>query len=516
MSEPVATTLVGQLQGTLEDGIAVFRGIPYSAPPVGDLRWRPPEPVSPWFGIRSAKRYGAHAPQPRSPLINLEPDHLRVGASEDCLTLNVYTPGVDDATRPVMVWIHGGGFTVGSSSQTLYDGGPLARRGDVVVVTINYRLGALGFMRLVDITGGRIPSTGNEGLLDQIAALSWVRNNIAEFGGDPENVTAFGESAGAMGLAALLSAPQATGLFQRAIVQSGSTHMTNTIDEANRVTERVLEVAGLTADPEVLKAADAELISDAVGNLNPRELRAEGIGWIPLRSVIDGELIRELPIDGDRSGTADGIPVISGTTADEWRFMAVTNRSVMKMDHDGLLRRLERILPGELVSQAVELYRQKVGMESRKPSPADLYSAILTDLAFRVPCERMLDAVAQRGAPAYRYLFTWSSPAVGGQLGACHAVDLGFTFGTNEVNGGEQFFGAGIEAARVVDHIQEAWLAFAKGDDPNFAGHPEWRSFDSNDRATMEIGLDPGMKDDPWRDLRELWSYVSDEVLRRF
>jgi len=439
-----------------------------------------------------------------------------MGASEDCLTLNVFTPGVDDGRRPVMVWIHGGGFTIGSSSQALYDGGSLVRRGDVVVVTLNYRLGALGFLRLADLTGGRIPSTGNEGLLDQLAALKWVKENIADFGGDPSNVTVFGESAGAMSLAVLLSLPESRGLFHRAILQSGSAHTAHTVEEANRVAELVLEKAGLTADPDLLLAADPELIVRAVGELSPRTMRAEAIGWMPLRPVIDGHLVRELPIDGLRNEAADRIPVLAGTTSDEWRFMLISNRSLMVMDDDGLLRRLVRVLPEDLVPRVVELYRRVLSGDGTETSPSDVYSAVFTDLAFRVPCQRTLDAVSDRGDGAFRYLFTWPSPAAGGVLGACHAVDLGFTFGTNAVDGGEFFFGVGGEADQIVDQLQEAWLAFAKGDDPNSAGQPIWNRYDSRNRATMEIGSDPGMRDDPWRERNDLWSDVPDEVLRRF
>ena len=516
MSDPIANSVSGKVRGVWEDGVSVFRGIPYAAPPVGDLRWRNPEPPKPWFGVREAVRFGPHAPQVRSPLAQLEPNDVRMGASEECLTLNVFTPGVDDARRPVMMWIHGGGFTIGSSSQALYAGGSLVGRGDVVVVTLNYRLGALGFLRLVDLTGGGIPSTGNEGLLDQLAALKWVKENIADFGGDPSNVTVFGESAGAMSLAVLLSLPESKGLFHRAILQSGSAHTAHTVEEANRVAELVLEKAGLTADPDLLLAADPELIVRAVGELSPRTMRAEAIGWMPLRPVIDGHLVRELPIDGLRNEAADRIPVLAGTTSDEWRFMLISNRSIMVMDDDGLLRRLVRVLPEDLVPRVVELYRRALSGESTEASPSDVYNAVFTDLAFRVPCQRALDAVSDRGADAFRYLFTWPSPAAGGVLGACHAVDLGFTFGTNAVDGGEFFFGVGSEADRIVDQLQGAWLAFANGDDPNSAGQPTWNRYDSRNRATMEIGSDPGMRDDPWRELNELWSEVPDEVLRRF
>ena len=206
----------GKIEGVTDNGVSAFKGIPYAAPPVGDLRWMPPQPVKPWAGVLTTDKFSPTAMQNASMM-----DGLFGGspwpASEDCLYLNVWTPGLDNKKRPVMVWLHGGAFVIGSGSQPIYVSDRLARRGDVVVVTVNYRLGALGFLNLKEVTNGAIPATGNEGLLDQIAALEWVRDNIAAFGGNPENVTIFGESAGGMSVGALLGLPRAKGLFHKAI-----------------------------------------------------------------------------------------------------------------------------------------------------------------------------------------------------------------------------------------------------------------------------------------------------------
>ena len=219
--DALVETRRGAVRGVGKDGLVLFRGLPYARPPIGPLRFRPPEPPEAWSGIRDATRFGSSAPQNGAligPLMS-----LGIGRTgEDCLHLNIWTPAADGRRRPVMVWIHGGAFILGSGSQMLYDGAALARRGDVVVVTINYRLGALGFLRLRDRFGSRLPASGNEGLLDQIAALQWVRDEISSFGGDPGNVTIFGESAGAMSCATLLATPRAGGLFHRAILQSGA------------------------------------------------------------------------------------------------------------------------------------------------------------------------------------------------------------------------------------------------------------------------------------------------------
>src|SRR5579863_10236654 len=229
-----ASTCYGRLEGDEQDGLIVFKGVPFAAAPVGVRRWLPPERQAPWTGVRDARRFGAVAPQ--NPVTNqaLAAMKIEQAHSEDCLNLNLWTPGLDGARRPVMVWIHGGGFTIGAGSQEIYNGAVLAKRGDSVIVTINYRLGPLGFLRLNDVTQGRIPSSGNEGLLDQIAALQWVRDNIAEFGGDPDNVTIFGESAGGMSVGAILAMPSARGLFHKAIPQSGACHTGATADRATR------------------------------------------------------------------------------------------------------------------------------------------------------------------------------------------------------------------------------------------------------------------------------------------
>ena len=230
----------GKLEGDDQGGLSVFKGIPFAAPPVGTRRWLAPEKPASWTGVRDARRFGAVNHQNKLMLSALSAFVIDGEQSEDCLTLNVWTPALDGKRRPVMVWIHGGAFTIGSGSQALYDGSVLARRGDTVVVTINYRLGPLGFLRLADVTNGKIPSSGSEGMLDQVAALEWVRDNIAEFGGDPGNVTIFGESAGGMSVGTLLAMPAARGLFHKAIPQSGASHTGATVARANHTAERVL------------------------------------------------------------------------------------------------------------------------------------------------------------------------------------------------------------------------------------------------------------------------------------
>lgn len=251
----VVTIKSGKLEGIYQESLYIFKGVPYAAPPVGELRWMPPQPVKPWSGVRKADKFGTVAAQtwpttgPLAAFREIEPQ------SEDCLFLNIWTPGLDSAKRPVMFWIHGGAFVFGSGSSVSYNNGALAKRGNVVQITINYRLGEFGFLRLKDVTGGKIPATGNEGLLDQIAALKWVRDNIKAFGGDPSNVTVFGESAGGMSIGCLLAMPAAKGLFHKAICESGVGSTSISKKTANATAEQFLKILGVKgSDAKALRA----------------------------------------------------------------------------------------------------------------------------------------------------------------------------------------------------------------------------------------------------------------------
>jgi len=269
---PIAETKTGKIEGTKEGGLNVFKGIPYAAPPVGKRRWLSPSPVEPWSGVRQAQSFGTIAPQNPAP-VELDITnycYVEEPQSEDCLYLNVWSPGIDNARRPVLFWIHGGGFADWSGSQPIYDGSTLLGRGNAVLVTINYRLGSLGFLNLDEITGGRIPSTGNEGLLDQVAALEWVRDNIAAFGGDPDNVTIFGLSAGGMSVGALLGLPAAKGLFHKAIPQSGAASTAIRQDQAAQVAEQFLDILGVSAsDVNALRSFTVEQLLKAQQGWHP-------------------------------------------------------------------------------------------------------------------------------------------------------------------------------------------------------------------------------------------------------
>src|SRR5271156_2862019 len=368
----------GKLEGDDQGGLFVFKGIPFAAPPVGARRWLPPGKPASWTGTRDARRFGAVAHQNKVMLTALSAMVVDGEQSEDCLTLNVWTPALDGKRRPVMVWIHGGAFTIGSSSQSIYDGATLARRGDTVIVTINYRLGPLGFLRLADVTNGKIPSTGSEGILDQVAALEWVRDNIAEFGGDPGNVTIFGESAGGMSVGTLLAMPAARGLFHKAIPQSGACHTGAPVARANRTAERVLSKLGVNSgDTAALHAlTPAQLLTGTLladGKTPDPEL---GMAYQP---VVDASFMPRAAIEMVADGSASGVAVMVGSTLEEWKLFALMDASLHKLDRAGLGARLSRRLTAEAADTVIDSYEKARAQRGESVAPADLFTAIETD-----------------------------------------------------------------------------------------------------------------------------------------
>jgi para-nitrobenzyl esterase len=448
----VVETASGKLEGLRRGACTVFRGIPFAAA----RRFRAPEPVAAWSGVKPARDFGDMAPQNATPLQALIGQNG--GAqSEDCLSLNVWTPGADGARRPVMVWIHGGAFTTGAGSLGLYGGRALSEAGDVVVVTINYRLGSLGFLRLDALTGGRIPSRGIEGLLDQIAALSWVRDNIAAFGGDPANVTIFGESAGGMSVIALMASPLARGLFHKAICQSGGGHFMNTPVHGDRIAEVFIGHAGVdalaleTAPLEVLLKAQAAVIAEIDGQADPHKL-----GTMPFQPVIDGKVVPVRPIEAIRQGSAAGVALIAGATQEEWKLWTALDPKIQAMDEARLERWAERMF-GEHGPQLIA--------STPAPSTYERYVAMQTLRAFREPTARLLDAQS-RFAPVFHYRFDWRSPAAGGAFGSCHAIELGFVFGSHSLKGPDNFFGTGATADAINRAMMTAWTSFARSGQP--------------------------------------------------
>lgn len=454
----IAETRSGTLEGLRRGACSVFKGVPFATA----RRWRAPEPVGPWSGVRPAHQFGAMAPQNPTPLQAL----IGTGGGmqdEDCLSLNIWTPGCDGGRRPVMVWIHGGAFTTGAGSLGLYGGRSLCETGDSVIVTINYRLGSLGFLRLSGITGGRIPSGGSEGLLDQIEALRWVRDNIAAFGGDPGNVTIFGESAGGMSVVALMASPHAKGLFHKAICQSGGGHFTNTAAHGDRIAEVFLQHAGVdaaaleTTPVDVLLKAQAALLAEVDAQGDPHKL-----GTMAFQPMVEGDVLTVRPIEALRGGSAAGVTLMAGATQEEWKLWTALDPKIQAMDEARLERWAERMF-GEHAASLIA--------GTPAPSTYERYVAMQTLRAFREPTARLLDAQSAF-SPVFEYRFDWRSPAMGGAFGSCHAIELGFVFGSYSLKGPDNFFGTGETADAINRGMMEAWTHFARSGSPG-GGWPQ-------------------------------------------
>jgi para-nitrobenzyl esterase len=488
----VTETTSGEVEGRSRGGALLFAGVPFAAPPTGVRRFRPPIPHDRWRGVRSARRFGPAAPQRPGIGITSAP----LAWDEDCLTLNVCTPAIDDRARPVLVWIHGGAFRTGKGGIPWYDGTSFAVQGDIVTVSINYRLGALGFTDLTDLDAS-LETSGASGLLDQIAALEWVRDNIAYFGGDPGQVTIAGESAGAMSVGTLLGCPAARGLFHRAIAQSGAAHHTLSTDLAREVGRAFAETLGADGPKDLLEAP-VEAILDAQEQvqqtLEARDRRnPDGIGGIPFQPARVSELLPSPPLEAIRGGLSDDVVLLCGTNLDE------TTLWGSRPFDDARLQRFARRYFGDAGDEAIETYRRG----RPEASLAAISIAITTDHLFRIPAIRLCEA---HGGASFKYLFSWASRAFEGQLGSTHALEIPFAFNNLRKPGVEAFIGPGQSPQPLADVMHAAWISFIRGGDPNEAPLPEeWPRYDPGRRPVMEFGDDVGLREDPHGEERSLW-----------
>ncbi len=487
MTEPIATTAAGPVRGITRGGVHVFRSIPYAAAPVGERRFRPPEPATPWTDVRDATHFGPVAPQQPSMLETMMGAPEPVIDEADCLTLTVFTPGLDDAKRPVLFWIHGGAFVIGTGATPIYDGSRFATHGDCVVVSINYRLGAFGFLHLEEIFGAEFAGSGNLGILDQVLALEWVRDNIAAFGGDPDRVTIFGESAGGMSVGTLLGLPAAQGLFAQAIVQSGGSSFCLPAAQATEIARDVLAEAGIDTVAELESAS-----VDGILAAQSKVLAARSSTDLAFMPVVDGTVLPERPIDAVAAGLGS-VPTMIGTTKDEMTLFTVLDLGLGELDGAAV----NRALAASFGDRAEEVL---TGYAALHPdlAPTDLLTVIATDRVFRIPAIRLAEAGLAR-RPTYMYLFTWESPVFDGRLKSCHALELPFMWDAIDTPGLSMLTGDGPGRRELADAMHAAWIAFAR------TGDPGWPPYDLERRATQRFDTTLEVLDDPERGQRELW-----------
>jgi para-nitrobenzyl esterase len=486
--EPQARTTSGAVRGRAEGGLAVFRGVPFALPPVGRLRFAAPRPAAAWDGVREAREFGSAPPQSG----NLA--SAATTAGDDWLTVNVWSPAADPAARrPVMVWIYGGAYKLGSADDPGYDAARLARAGDLVVVTFNYRTGIEGFAQIEG-------APANRGLLDQVAALEWVRDNIAAFGGDPGRVTVFGQSAGGGSVAALLAMPRTAGLFQRAIAQSvpGTFFSVPLAADIAAVIAAELGLRATSADLSEVDPARLVAAADAVGaRLGEHQDRwgAVALTVTPFSPVVDGEVLPVTPWQALAAGAARDVPLIAGHTRDEGRLFLVLSGQLGRISDEQAAATLRALGPGQAPERA---YRQSFpGATAER-----LYELVQTDWLFRMPTQQLAHAQAAAGGTAYLYELTWPAPASDGVLGACHGLDTPLVFGSLEEGFGARLIGPppAPAAEAISAQFREAWTRFAA------TGDPGWPAYDPRERLTRIFDLPSAVTAYPEEISRRLWA----------
>ncbi|QXJ25583.1 carboxylesterase/lipase family protein [Actinomadura graeca] len=480
---PEAVTTAGAVRGRREDGLAVFRGVPFARPPVGPLRFAAPEPPEPWEGVRPAEAFGP--PPPQSP----GPGPARpVATGDDWLTCNVWSPDLGAGGLPVMVWIYGGAYLSGSSGDPGYSGAVLAREGGVVVVTFNYRVAMEGF--------GQIQGApANRGLLDQVAALTWVRDNIAAFGGDAGNVTVFGESAGAGSIAALLAMPRAAGLFRKAIAQSvPGTFLSLAL--ADDIGAAIAAEAGGPPTVEALSALTPGRLLKAVEAVTATMPSRGRWGLVartptPFSPVVDGDVLPRTPWDALAAGAAHDVALIAGHNRDEYRFFLVLQELLGKVTDEQAAAALDAFAPDPAAFRAA----------FPDASADDLYETVLSDWLFRMPSLHLAEAQAAGGGRAHLYELAFPAPGLGGVFGACHVLDVPLAFGNLTGGPADLLIGDGRAAAEPVSaEIRRAWTRFAT------SGDPGWPVYDPDRRPTQIFDTEPAVTPYPEGTSRSLWA----------
>lgn len=501
---PVVSTASGKVEGIkIKNGVLAFLGIPFAQPPKGDLRFAPPVEVAPWEGVRDATHSAPMAPQP----VDASDPEADFTQDEACLNLDIWTPGADGRKRPVLVFIHGGTFMFDASSNPVYDGANISRRGDIVFASINYRLGMLGFLCLDDF-GVEYQGSGSNGIRDQILALRWLKKNIARFGGDPENITIMGESAGAMSVITLMGLPQTKGLFQKAIAESGPMSLVKTKEEAASFTADFMEICkkkyGVTdvvglrkLTPKEILDAQSELFAAKGGMICPRMC-------VPF---VDGTVIPKEPVEAIRDGAAAGIALLNGSNHDEYTMWIQFKPDLQSEPLSQFLSEtpwFARNL-GDRRQKVLDFY------DKRNPTPVPDKSGIssavayVTDDLFLMSHIKISEAQAKH-AKVWMYRFDWKSQAQA-YVNACHGLELPFVFNTFAPDLTDGFVGTnpprGLSGA-----MQDAWISFARTGDPNHKGLPDWLAYEPAHRATMIFDTKSQVVEDPDPEVRQLFKDI--------
>jgi para-nitrobenzyl esterase len=489
------TTNAGKVRGTVEGKVYAFKGVPYAASTAGRNRYMPPAPREPWNNVRDCFELGLRAPQLSSSFHGQVPPEFEVmdrdePMGEDCLVLNIWTPSVGAGQkRPVMVWLHGGGYTSGSGGFVCYDGTQLAKKHDVVAISLNHRLTALGYLYLAGIGGEKYANSSNLGNLDIIAALAWIRDNIAQFGGDPGNVTIYGQSGGAGKVSSLMAMPAAKGLFHRAIVQSGAAVKGVSRDAANKSTEMFL--AKLNLKPDQVDQLQTLPVDQLLAATTPAAM--PGAPGLALAPVVDGHSLPTDPFDPVASDVSAGVPLLIGTVEDEVAFFP--NQILDPIDDASLhahVKQTVRNATDDQVDKLIQAYRAgRPGV-----SNTDIFLIIASDATFRVGVTTEADRKAAQGkAPVYQYYFTWKSPVRDGKLRAFHTVEIPFVF--DNVDAAKSMLGTGEDRYALAEKVSSAWVSFARSGNPNTKLAPDWATFDTSKRAVMVINDEWKLVNDP-------------------